>query len=165
MAKDHDKEVAAQITPGALSEREQRIAAGIALVREGKSLNRAAKIVQVPRSTLTRYVQGVRQLGNSNGRETRLADVEELSFDIARIAGERIRESLSETPEEWKPGDLVKAYGTATDKSATLSGLTSSGNKNAFADMFQALQAQGLELQPKRTETVIETEAETVSDG
>ena len=164
MAKDHTKEVQAQIEPGALSERDQRIAAGLALVREGTSMKRAAQIAQVPRTTLMRYRDNLSKLGTSNGREQRLADVEELSFDIARIAGERIRESLNDPEETWKPGDLVKAYGTATDKTLAMANVTASGNQNAFAHVFKGLKDMGLTLQPERDETTIEAEATTLDD-
>ena len=82
------------IDPGALSERDQRIAAALAMVREGRSVAGAARAAQVPRSTLSRYVAGVSKLGSQNGVAPRVRDLVEVSYDVARIAGESIRESL-----------------------------------------------------------------------
>ena len=47
------------IEPGALSEREQRIAAGIQMVRDGSTIKGASKAVRIPLSTLHSYVTGV----------------------------------------------------------------------------------------------------------
>ena len=121
------------IEPGALSERDQRIAAALAMVREGSSVKGAARRAQVPRTTLMRYVAGVSKLGSTNNVARRVDDVAELSYDVARIAGEAVRESLSERPEDWKPGDLVKAFGVATDKTIALAGQRSEGERGVSA--------------------------------
>ena len=118
---------------GALSERDQRIAAALAMVREGRSVAGAARATQVPRTTLSRYVAGVSRLGSTNGIAPRVRDLVDVSYDVARIAGEAVRESLSERPEDWKPGDLVKAFGVATDKTIALAGQRSEGERGVSA--------------------------------
>ena len=132
------------IQTGALSEREQRIATALALVREGSSIKRAARDCQIPRSTLSRYVAGVSKLGATNGVAPRVRDLVEVSYDVARIAGESIRESLSERPEDWKPGDLVKAYGVATDKTVALQANRDDGERGVSA--LAALLSEGADV-------------------
>lgn len=149
------------IDPGALSERDQRIAAALAMVREGRSVAGAARAAQVPRSTLSRYVAGVSKLGSTNNVAPRVRDLVDVSYDVARIAGESIRESLSERPDEWKPGDLVKAYGVATDKTIALQANREDGERGVSA--LAALLSEGADVTihaPRPDARAIDVEAE-----
>lgn len=115
------KTAIAKIPQGQLSERQLRIAAALAMVREGKAVRTAAREAHVPLSTLQRYVQKGLEAGRQQEQEVRTAELLDASFDIANMASEAILESLSTDREAWKPGELVKAYGVATDKTAVLS--------------------------------------------
>lgn len=132
----------ATIQPGQLSERQQRIAAGVALMREqGMNSRKAAAVVGVPHATLYRYHRDGVSVKQETGIERDTEDIAEASADIALIAAEAIRESLVQHPEDWKPMDLVKAYGVATDKIIAL------GQKGAapvvgIRDLFAGLLGQ-----------------------
>lgn len=134
--------VLAAIPKGQLSERQQRIAAGMAMVREGSSVLAAAKACGLPNSTLWAYCNDVTKLGRENdgplGR-----DIEALraaSVDASLIAAEKLRKALIE--DEWKHGDLVKAYGVATDKVIAM-GDNRGAAPNALADVLGALLDKG----------------------
>jgi len=105
----------ANIQPGALSERQQRVASAMAMVRDGETIKHSASLARIPQSTLWGYLNGKSKLG-TEAEHGRLEEVTEHSYDISRMAAEAIKESLSDRPADWRPGDLVKAYGVATDK-------------------------------------------------
>ena len=109
----------ATIPEGQLSERQHRLATAISMVREGKSQREAARACGVAKSTLydALHRSGT---GRENSTSAELQVVHDLSHDIATIAGEAVRDSLSNDLEEWKPGELVKAYGVAVDKIVAL---------------------------------------------
>lgn len=115
------KTAIAKIPQGQLSERQMRIAAAVAMVRDGSSVEGAARSARIPRTTLRRYIDRAADVASTKEQETRTADLLDASFDIANMASEAILESLSTDREAWKPGELVKAYGVATDKTAVLS--------------------------------------------
>jgi len=125
--------------PVALSERQQRIAAGMAMVRDGMSLRKASAAARVPRATLHGYMQGVSKLGRQE-EHGRLEQVTDYSYDISLIASEAIIESLSERPHEWKPGDLNRAYGTATDKIIALRNAPASQTAPGISALAQLLE-------------------------
>lgn len=159
-----DKAIAS-IQPGALSERQQRIAAGLAMIREGKSLSAAARAVQVPLSTMWNYHHGVstleggNQQGGSLSRE--LEAVHATSHDIALLAGENIVRSLTTEPEVWKPGDLVKAYGVAVDKIAILSQQPQGAQEDGQSLLAKFLSGHRVTIEPKRAgDDAVEVEAE-----
>ncbi len=115
------KAIVAAIEPGQLSERQQRIATGMALVRDqGMPVKTAARKVHIPRTTLRRYLDGMAELATGEDHEVAITEIRNHSLDISRMAAERIAESLSEKGDEWKPGDLVKAYGVSTDKAVAM---------------------------------------------
>lgn len=129
----------AAIQPGALSERQQRIAAGVALMRDqGLNSRTAAKRVGVPYATLYRYHRDGVTLKQETGLERDTEDIAEASADIALLAAEAIRDSLVNHIEDWKPMDLVKAYGVATDKIIAL-GQKSAAPVIGIRELFQGL--------------------------
>lgn len=118
----YDKALAT-IQPGALSERQQRIAAGLALIADGTPGYVAARRVGVPWSTLWRYHHKLSKLGNdeSDGMTADATALAETSVDVALIAAEAIRNSLTHDLDQWERGELVRAYAAATDRSLALS--------------------------------------------
>lgn len=120
----------ATIQPGALSERQQRIAAGLALVRDGMPGYKAARQVGIPWSTLWGYIHNVSKLGNaeSDGMESDIRALNEASVDVALIAAESVRDELVNNRDAWKPADLVRAYSAATDRVIALNQRSSQPN-------------------------------------
>ena len=156
--------VLAAIPKGQLSERQQRIAAGMAMVREGRSYRTASMACGIPISTLHHYVSGSSSLEREQGFERPLKDVNEQSFDIAQLAGEAIVESLTKDRDAWKPGDLVKAYGVAVDKINAMSG-QSAAVPNGIAEALGKLLDKGdVTLRRHRPgDDALEVEAERLS--
>lgn len=109
--------VLAQIQPGALSERQQRIANGLALIRDQKyDVKSAAKMVGIPHSTLWRYNRDGFEVKPECGIERDIEALVDVTADIALMAGEHIRDSIASGDDDWKPADLVRAYSAANDK-------------------------------------------------
>lgn len=140
----------AEIKPGQLSERQQRLSIGVALVREGKSIRSAAAIAQVPKSTLHLYATGqVDILTTESSLERQVNAVHEASIDMSLIAAEAVIESLSTQPDQWRPADLVKAYGVATDKVLAF-GQRSKGPEQGMSELSKLLQGSKLTIEPAR---------------
>lgn len=154
--------VLAAIPKGQLSERQQRIAAGVALVKEqGFSCKAAAKRVGIPHATLWRYHRDNVTLKPEQGLERDTEDIAEASADIALMAAEAIKDSLSNHVEDWRPIDLVKAYGVATDKIIAL-GDKKSGPVSGITELFSRI-IQDNELVVRKRDRMldaIEVEAE-----
>lgn len=156
--------VLAKIPKGQLSERQERIATGLAMIQNGSSIKRAAQTCGIPVSTLWNYHHGISTLGSETGFERDLKSVQAVSHDIALIAGENIVKSLTTEPEAWKPGDLVKAYGVATDKVIAFQAGGQASAPNGIAELVGSLLEQGdisIKRRDKAAEAV-EVEAERV---
>lgn len=158
----YDKALA-QIQPGALSERQQRIAAGLAMLADGQSYRRAASVAQVPLSTLWEYANHARSI---HERQTRMEDdvqvVAQLSCDVALIAGEAVRDSLINERDQWKPGDLVKAYGVATDKLIALGQRASAGD-DSVSELAKLLSNSRVTVEPMgESDRALSVEAERI---
>lgn len=104
------------IPEGQLSSRQQRIATGLAMIREGTSCNAAAKACGIPQKTLWRYQHNLVELTSETDIRAAEADLLRGSITIARMAQERIQARLADDDNPMKDGDLVKAYGVGTDK-------------------------------------------------
>lgn len=129
----------ATIQPGQLSERQQRIATGVAMIQAGSTLNSASKACGIPLSTLWGYARGITKFENENeGRRGRDLEVlHDACLDNALLASEKLREAL--TTEEWSHGDLVKALGVNVDKIAVLGQRTApapDGIRELFASVL-----------------------------
>ena len=112
-------EALAEIPAGQLSERQMRIASGIALVRDNNlSYEKASKECGIPTKTLWRHCQGHVALTDEKGVQVNERALVAASFDMAQIAADKITTRLLDTEHDWKDGDLVKVYGVATDKIA-----------------------------------------------
>jgi len=106
----------AEIPKGQLSEREQRIAAGIAMVKvDGFSILQASKKTGIPYTTLSRHVRGITTTVSNNVEAAR-EDLLETAYAVASGAAAHIQARLDDENHEWKDGDLAKVYGIATDK-------------------------------------------------
>lgn len=158
------KTAIATIQPGALSERQQRIAAGLAMLREGKSYREAARVAKIPHATLWSYHNTGRAIAEREGKaDHNIAAVTELSVDIALMAGEAVRDSLATNLEEWKPMDLVKAYGVATDKVIALSQRATGGSTDSIPALAKLLQGAKVTIEPAQpSDQALEVEAERV---
>lgn len=149
----------ATIQPGALSERQQRIAAGVAMVREGASYRKAAAAAKVPLRTLWAYCNEGRAIAEREGKaDYNVAAVSEMSVDISLMAAEHVRDRLASAPEEWTNMDLVKAYGVATDKIIAMSQRVSSGSQDALPALSKLLAGSKVTIEPSEQATTIEAE-------
>ena len=110
--------VIAEIPRGQLSERQTRIAAGLALIRDGSSVNAAAKQVGIPQRTLWRHDKGLAALTSEKGIQANEQALLAASFDIAQLAAEKITDRLLDETNPVKDADLGKFYGIASDKIA-----------------------------------------------
>ena len=130
----------ATIPEGQLSERQHRIAAGIALINdEGLSTHEAARRVSIPQATLYRYHRGQVALNQEMPAERDLEAVTRASYDISQIAADAILDSLANEREDWKPGDLIKAYGVATDKVIAINRKAAPPDESAAAALVGVL--------------------------
>ena len=121
MGEDHTgyKAVVAEITRGQLSERQTRIAAGLALIREeGSSIKGAAERVGIPEKTLWRHNAGLVSLTSEKGIQANEQALLAASFDIAQLAADKITDRLLDETNPVKDADLGKFYGIASDKIA-----------------------------------------------
>ena len=117
-------EAIAEIPKGQLSERQQRIATGLAMINEGSSCNAAAIAVNIPAKTMWRHNQGYVALTDEKGVQINERALVAASFDMAQIAAQKITDRLLDETREIKDADLVKIYGVATDKIAMKRGWT-----------------------------------------
>lgn len=133
----------AAIQVGALSERQQRIATGLALIRDGKPIKRAAIEVGIPESTMWRYAHGVSKVesADADGMDADLRTLNEASFDVALIAAEAVRDELVNNRDAWKPADLVRAYSAATDRVISLNQRSNQpqNQQTSLASLLQGL--------------------------
>ena len=120
MGEDHTgmDAVVAEIPRGQLSERQTRIAAGLALIRDGSSVQAAARQVEIPQPTLWRHNRGLSTLNDEKGIQANEQALLAASFDIAQLAAEKITDRLLDETNPVKDADLGKFYGIASDKIA-----------------------------------------------
>lgn len=143
----------ATIQPGALSERQQRIAVGLAMLERGHSYREAADVSKIPLSTLWDYRNDKRSLSERKTSDPRDVEaVTELATDIAIMAGEAIRDSLSDPDirRDWKPGDLIKAYGVAVDKILALNQVSAGDDQDGESLLKSLLAGHKLTIEPAR---------------
>lgn len=111
--------VVAEIPKGQLSERQMRIAAGLALIRDrGMPFRQAAAEVDIPVKTLWRHAQGLQDPMSDKGVTANETALVAASFDVAQMAAAKLTDRLLDEGHEWHNGDLVKLYSVATDKVA-----------------------------------------------
>lgn len=156
----------AQIPKGQLSERQQRIATGMAMVREGSSIWAAAKACQIPYSTLWGYCNNVTKLDNENagvqGRD--LEALQTASLDVSLIAAEKLRKALEE--DDWRHGDLVKAYGVATDKVIAFQERPQADDAQGQSLLTKLIQGHRITIEPAREgDDAVPVEAERIGEG
>ena len=153
----------AAIPKGQLSERQQRIAAGLAMIREGKSIQAASRATMIPWSTLDRYHKGLSTLeSNEAGAEVNAENIHHAAADIALIAAQHVLESMRDNIEEWKPSDLIKAFGVAADKVLALSGRTK-GAEQGISALGQLLAGSTLTFPPRpQGDSALDVEAERI---
>jgi molybdenum-dependent DNA-binding transcriptional regulator ModE len=169
------KQALESIPKGQLSERQQRIAAGLSLIRDdGKSIHGAAKAVDVPCTTLWRYAKGLTALESERGIDANSTALLNASFDIAQVAASRITDRLFDEDNPVEDKDLVKFYGVATDKIAIKLGWTrgygstDEKTQNALAGALQALRegsSVSITKPDKPSEAIDVTHKSTHDDG
>ena len=130
------------IPKGQLSERQERIARALAMVQSGSSVRGASRACGIPTSTLWGYAHGITNLARENdgGRGRDLDAIYEATIDASLIAAEKLREAL--VTDDWSHGDLIKAYGVATDKVVALN-QRSTDAPSGIRELFAAVLAEG----------------------
>ena len=111
-----------KIPEGQLSTRAQTIAAALAMIKDGSSINGASKACGIPYSTLHRYHHHLSKLDSKEGDGMALAmeDLQKSVMVASTIATERVLERLVDPAHPWKDGDLIKAQGVNIDKTLAL---------------------------------------------
>jgi len=139
------------IQPGQLSERQQRIATALAMIRDGASILSASKKAQIPVSTMWRYHHNISKLGNSegDGMDADVMAISQVSADVALIAAEAVRDELVNNREAWKPADLVRAYSAATDRVIAFQG-RSKGPEQGVSALAQLLTGRKVTIEDSR---------------
>jgi hypothetical protein len=127
-----------------------RIAAAVAMVREGQTIRRAAQAARVPKSTLHTYLHRSPEDGHVQEQETRVGALLDASYDIAGLAAESIRDSMIDNPDDWKPADLVRAYAASADRTIALTRPAQSTSPGVSA-LAQLLEAGDLTLTKRDT--------------
>lgn len=158
----YDKALA-QIQPGALSERKQRIAVALGMIRDGSSLKNAARVAKVPYSTLWEYQHAQRSLSDPEGRGERdMATVQAFSVDMSLMAAENVIDSLTNERDQWKPGDLIKLYGVATDKLIAM-GQRSNAADDSVSELAKLLANSRVTVEPKPADSgALEVDAQRI---
>lgn len=105
-----------------LSSRQQRIAAGVAMIREGSTCLAASKAVEIPYTTLRRYSKALANVVSSeaDGRDASFQALADHSIVASTIALERITERLVDDEHEWKDSDLARTYVATAEKAQSL---------------------------------------------
>ena len=149
------------IQPGQLSERQQRIATALAMVRDGTPLRKAAVVAKVPYATLWEYHNKGRSVaGQETKADYNIAAVTEVSVDISLMAAERVRDRLAENPDDWSNMDLVKAYGVATDKIIALAQRTGGQSAEGMTELQRLLTGRKVTIEDAQPiDSAIEVEA------
>lgn len=149
----------ATIEKGALSERQQRIAVGVAMLRDGATYRQASAAAKVPIRTLWDYANRGQAIMEREGKaDYNVAAVTEVSLDISLMAAEHVRDRLAAAPEEWSNMDLVKAYGIATDKLIALSQRVTGGASDALPALSKLLSGSKVTIEPSEQGRAIEAE-------
>ena len=123
----------ATIPSDALSTRQQRVAAAVALVRvEGRTVSQASRETGIPRPTIYRHLDGVSSIADtSKGDQAAHRRILDASQAIAIRAGDAVLDAIEDGG--MRPGDLIKAYGVATDKTIALGAQRSEGERGVSA--------------------------------
>ena len=109
------------IPTDALSSRQQRIAAAVALVRtEGRTVSHASRATGIPRPTIYRHLEGVASIADtSKGDREAHRRILDASQAIAIRAADNVLDALESG--DMKPADASRAFGIAVDKTLALS--------------------------------------------
>ncbi len=152
-----------------LSPRKAKIAAGLALVRDGMPIQRAAKHVDIPTATLWRHARGLSDVNSEKLVQVNEQALVAASFDMAQIAASKLTDRLLDEDHGWKDGDLVKVYGVATDKIAMRRGWSkgqqANGDDHGMTTLARLLSGTKLTIEDADpVEQAIEVDAITSTD-
>ncbi len=150
----------ATIPKGQLSERQQRIAAGLYEIRAGSSINAASKAVGIPYATLYKHHKGLISSDNEKTLTKGEGALIDGLFAIAGLASEKIFERLEDTKHPMSDGNLIKAQGVATDKIAAFrnwsKGQGSKGVDQGISILAQLMQGKRVTIGIEDTDPVEE---------
>lgn len=124
------------------SPRQQRVAAGLALIRQGYDYRKAAEAVGIPKSTLWAADHGLRP---TSGRSESMGAIEEHIEDLSAQITARAAESILERLEDgsMRPSEVIKAHEVARNTLAMRRGWDRSqiGDTRAVSALADALEA------------------------
>lgn len=126
-----------ELPESGLSSRQQRVAAAIAMVKNGHTQRDASEATGIPKTTLYRALRGIgtiRDQGKQDEAATRA--ILEASQAISLKASEVVMEGLDDP--NVKLGDAVKAFGVAVDKIHAF-GQTPSSQGDGVAALLQGI--------------------------
>lgn len=143
------------------SPKARRLAAGVALLRQGKTYREASELCGVPRSSLWEFAHGLHsEVGRNEALDTIERQIENLSAEIVVRASQKLLERLDD--DSMRPSEEVKALQVARD---TLSirrkwngaSIGDARAVNALADALEAMRdraqadakvAEAIEVEP-----------------
>lgn len=158
----------ATINENQLSERQQRISVGLAMIQDGASAAEAARVCGIPHVTMWRYARRYSELESKEG-DGRAASIEALADEAlvaARIATQRVTERLVDPDHEWKDSDLVKAQGVNIDKVLAFQN-RGEGPKRSGVAAIIAMIEEGADITIRKrhpADDAVEVEADTLED-
>ena len=106
----------AEIPKGQLSERQHRMAAGLALIDAGSSISAASRECGIPYTTLYQQHRGITASDRENTFQRGEDALIDAQLTIASRASEIVLERLD--ADTMRDADVIKAMGVATDKVA-----------------------------------------------
>lgn len=157
----------ATINENQLSERQQRISVGLAMIQDGASAAEAARVCGIPHVTMWRYARRYSELESKEG-DGRAASIEALADEAlvaARIATQRVTERLVDPDHEWKDSDLVKAQGVNIDKVIAFQNRGQGPQQSGVAAIIAMIEEGGDITIRKRDPAEQAIEVEASSDG
>ena len=144
----------------ALSGRQQRIAAAVALVRtEGRTVRHASRATGIPRPTIYRHLDGVSSIADTSKGDR---EAHRRSLDASQAIAIRAADSVLDALEsgDMKPADASRAFGIAVDKTLALSQTRAESGRGISA-LAELLAGGGsVTIEATAPETVIEVEGE-----
>ncbi len=159
---------------GALSPHQERIAAGVAMIKQGETYRNVSAKVGVSVGCLAKYVHGGSNSEHS-GKGVKVAEaaIQSLALENSIQASHNINEGLNiepGMPGSYKPSETVKALQVSAHIAGRMLGWDKSGgdgnerSRDALAGALQQLQ-QGAKIsieQPDKVAEAIEVEATPV---
>ena len=160
-------EAIAEIPKGQLSERQQRIAAGLAMIRDGSSIREASHLTNIPYSTLYDHKRGLTETDHEKAFQKGERALVDGLLAIATLASEKVFERVE--ADSMRDGDLIKAQGVAIDKIALKRGWSkgqqANGDDHGMTTLARLLSGKKLTIEDADpVKQAIEVDAITSTD-